>query len=143
MYTKNPSVYNDLNILYNSDENPDRFFKNWFCENIFQTGPNLGETDKLDQQISDRCFEIYSSIGEGGKKKQKDNSVKLANECPLNLDDMMMLISKRFMSIVEYHNLYLTELEVTNDAEEVFPIRPPLLKSLEFMEIGDYTTYSN
>lgn len=116
-YHRNPALYNELNVLYMSEENPDRFFKNWFCENIFQTGPNLGETDKLDQQISDRCFEIYSTIGDGGKKKQKDSGVKVANECPLNVDDMMMLVSHRFMTIEEYESLYLTEIEVTNDAE--------------------------
>lgn len=117
VHQRNTSLHNDLNVLYTSEENPDRFFKGWFCENIFQSGPNLGETDKLDQQISDRCFEVYSAIGEGGKKKQKDSSVKVANECPLNVDDMMMLVNHRFMTISEYQQMYLTELEVTNDAE--------------------------
>jgi hypothetical protein len=39
---KQPTLHNNLNILYNSDENPDKFFDSWFCENVFQTGPNLG-----------------------------------------------------------------------------------------------------
>lgn len=56
LYSRNPAVFNTLNILYNSDENPNKLFKTWFVENVYQTGPNLGETDKLDQQISDRCF---------------------------------------------------------------------------------------
>ena len=102
LYQRNPALHNELNVLYTSYENPDRFFKSWLCENIFQSGPNLGETDKLDQQISDRCFEVYIAIGEGGKKKQKDSSVKVANECPLNIDDMMMLVNHRFMTISEY-----------------------------------------
>jgi hypothetical protein len=56
---------------------------------------------------------------------------------------MMMLISKRFMSIDEYHDIYLTEVEMVIDAEEVFPLRPPLLKNLEFLEIEDYKAYRN
>lgn len=79
LYSKNPSVFNTLNILYNSDENPNKLFKSWFVENVYQTGPNLGETDKLDQQISDRCFEVYSAILVGAKKKLSDPSVKIAN----------------------------------------------------------------
>ncbi len=56
---------------------------------------------------------------------------------------MMILISKNFMSIEEYNQIYLTEVELFSDAEEVFPIKPSLLKNLEFLEIDEYNKFTN
>ena len=45
-HLKSPTLHHNLNILYQSFENPNRCFKTWICENIFQTGPMLSDSDK-------------------------------------------------------------------------------------------------
>ena len=61
----------------------------------------------------------------------------------MNVDDMCMMVHNSFMTIEEYHDMYIEEFQVTPDSEEQFPMRPGVLKYMEFMDTNDYTQYSN
>ena len=67
---KTPTLHNQIRIVYQSYENPSFFFKGWECDNIVQAGPNLVETEKTEEQIADRSFEIYEALEDGSKKKK-------------------------------------------------------------------------
>lgn len=88
-------------------------------------------------------YEIYSRICEGAKKKLSDPNTKIANECPLNMDDMCMMTNGSLMSIEEYGELYLEEMVMNPDSEEQFPMRPSVLQYMEFLEIDDYRNYKH
>ena len=72
-----------------------------------------------------------------------DGSTKIANECPINVDDMSMMVHGSLMSIDEFAELYLGEFEINADSEEQFPMRPSVLQYMEFLESDDYRKYKN
>lgn len=65
-----PALHSEIRIVYQSFENPYEFFKGWECDNHPQSGPILVETDKTEEQISDRSFEIYENLKDSAKLKK-------------------------------------------------------------------------
>ena len=49
---------------------------------------------------------------------------------------MSMLFSNRFMSIDDYAELYLEDLEIKLDSEVEFPYKPSLTRNLEYSDLG-------
>ena len=50
---------------------------------------------------------------------------EIAGEAKLPNEDLFMLISKRFMNIQEYLNLYVEDLDLVLEDEISFPQPPP------------------
>jgi hypothetical protein len=55
----------------------------------------------------------------------------------LNGDDMSILVSKQFMSMEEYLEIYLEEVEVTKESDLNYPLPPNVFKMIEFMEVQE------
>ena len=55
----------------------------------------------------------------------------------LNGEDMSILVSKHFMSMEEYLEIYLEEVEVTKESDLNYPLPPNVFKMIEFMEIQE------
>ena len=62
-----------------------------------------------------------------------NNSHKIGNMILLNNDDMSILISKQFMSLEEYIEIYVGEIDITKEADLNYPLPPNMFKMLEFM----------
>lgn len=56
---KRPALANAIRIVHQSYENVQSYFKGTDCDNNPQAGPILTETEKTEEQIQDRSFEIY------------------------------------------------------------------------------------
>jgi hypothetical protein len=138
---KEPNLHNQIRIVYQSYECPSEFFRGWECEYVVQAGPILSDTEKSEEQITQRSFEIYENIEDGAKRKKENASYKLANMFLLSNDDMSILISKNFMSLSEYHDIYLTTQERAKECESNYPQPPTIFNIMEFLELEDYTQY--
>jgi hypothetical protein len=55
----------------------------------------------------------------------------------LNGEDMSILVSKQFMSMEEYLEIYLEEVEVTKESDLNYPLPPNVFKMIEFMEVQE------
>jgi len=53
-------------------------------------------------------------------------------EIKIELDDMSLLFLPRFMTLDEYHEFYLEDIEIRLDSEKLFPYTPSLLRYLEY-----------
>lgn len=104
---REPKVHREIRIVYQSYECPTCFFLGWECDYLAGPGPVLIDTDKTEEQIADRSYDIYESIEEGAKKKLSNAAHKISNMFLLSNDDMSILICKNFMSLAEYHEIYL------------------------------------
>ena len=113
---KKEDLHNQIRIVYQSFENPFPFFKGWECDNIVQAGPTLVETEKTEEQIADRSFEIYEALEDGAKKKRQNASHKISNMFLLSNDDMSLLICERFMTLQEYNETYIKDFSYTREA---------------------------
>ena len=138
---KEKTIYIGINILALNEENPKRFYETWLYEGPFPFAPVM-ELDKSDQQIRDRLWAIYQLFCNAGNKTKgvRDaRNLKLVNEVALSNEDVFMLLQKNFMSIVDYSNLYLKDLEIDLDNEHVYPYPISLTSVLEFSDIGYLT----
>lgn len=103
-------LHKKITVVYQTYENTDQFFKNWDCDFVSNPGgPVLIETDKTEEQILDRSFEIYENLEDGAKKKRDNPAHKIANMFLLSNDDMSILICDQFMSLEEYASIYMRE----------------------------------
>lgn len=103
---KRPGLMNMIRVVHQSYENTRPLFNKVTCDNSPQPGPILGETEKTDEQIQDRSFEIYTLFLDGAKMKSDNPSHKIGNMIVLSNDDMAILICSKFMSLQEYLKLY-------------------------------------
>lgn len=101
--------HNTIRVVYQSYENSEQFFRNWDSDYVSAPGPVLVETDKTQDQITDRSFEIYENLADGAKKKKDNPAHKIANMFLLSNDDMSILICDQFMTLEEYAEFYLKE----------------------------------
>ena len=62
-------IYQILNIVVFSEENPDRCFSDWKSDNSYQGTPINLEYEKEENAISDRTWEIYAMICDAGRKQ--------------------------------------------------------------------------
>lgn len=140
-YRKEKNIYSMINVVTVNEDNPRRCFDKWYCENLFQTGPQLSDMDKTELQCQDRVWELYQQICNAGLKhsgrstKEKQTN-KIAQDVPISLDDINMLLHKRFLSIDEYVEMYLSEVKIDLESEKVFPFNMPLSRMLEFKDLG-------
>lgn len=86
-----PTLVNKIAIVHQSYENTKSFFKGVSCDNNPQPGPILGDTEKTDEQIQDRSFEIYELFMDGARMKAENPSHKIGNMIVLSNDDMSIL----------------------------------------------------
>ena len=49
---------------------------------------------------------------------------------------MSMLFMKKFMSIEDYYNMYLQDIEIHIDSEVQYPFTPSLIRNLEYLDKG-------
>ncbi|CAD8114083.1 unnamed protein product [Paramecium sonneborni] len=141
-YRKEKNIYSMINIVTVNEDNPTRCFDRWYCENLFQTGPQLSDMDKTEAQCQERVWELYQQVCNAGIKHsartQKDKQQnKIANDVPITLDDINMLLHKRFMSIEEYNELYLGDIKIELEQEKVYPQTLPLTRALEYKDLGE------
>lgn len=47
-YKREKHIYTMINIVTVNEDNPNRFYDKWYCENLFQTGPQLTDMDKTE-----------------------------------------------------------------------------------------------
>jgi hypothetical protein len=59
-----------------------------------------------------------------------------ASNIALNYDDLAMFMSKRTLSIAEYMNTYIEDLDIVLDDELSFPQPPSKSKYLEYFDEG-------
>ena len=59
----------------------------------------------------------------------------------LNNDDMSLLISEQFMSLMEYIDIYTGEINITKEADLNYPLPPNMFDMIEFMELDDYKSF--
>jgi hypothetical protein len=57
--SKKKSLHSNVRVAYQCYESPVQFFRSWDIDRVDQPGPVLVETEKTEQQISDRTYEIY------------------------------------------------------------------------------------
>lgn len=50
---------------------------------------------------------------------------------------MCLLISKYYLSINDYYNIYLADLQIDLDGEKQYPYQPSLISILEFQTKGN------
>lgn len=93
-------------IIHQSFENTTPYFKAVDCDNNPQPGPILSETEKTEEQIQDRSFEIYQLFMEGARMRSENPSHRISNMIVLSNDDLSILNCDRFMSLKEYLELY-------------------------------------
>jgi len=67
------------------------------------------------------------------KKKKDNSSYKVANMFLLSNDDMSILISKSFMTLEEYSNIYLESHESAKECEKNYPLPPSIFNTMEFL----------
>lgn len=49
-YHKEKSIYQNITIIAFTEENSNRFYNKWYCDNIYQAGPTLSqEIDKSEK----------------------------------------------------------------------------------------------
>jgi hypothetical protein len=130
---KRPTLVNIIRIVHQSYENLQPFFKGVDCDNIPQSGPILTDTEKTEEQIQDRSFEIYDLFIEGAKKRSENPSHKIGNMILLSNDDMSILISSKFMSLPEYIQLYTGEMNVDREQEFSYPLPPSFFHAMEYL----------
>lgn len=102
-------LHNKITVVYQSYENTDQFFKNWDCDYVSAPNSVIVDTDKTEEQILDRSFEIYENLEDGAKKKRDNPAHKIANMFLLSSDDMSILICDQFMTLEEYASIYMKE----------------------------------
>jgi uncharacterized protein involved in exopolysaccharide biosynthesis len=78
---------------------------------------------------------------EGAKKKSENPSHKVGTMVVLSNDDMSILISSRFMSLQEYIDFYIGEINVDRDQEFNYPLPPTFFEVMEFLELEDYESF--
>ncbi|KAL4480155.1 hypothetical protein ABPG74_020671 [Tetrahymena malaccensis] len=139
-YHKEKSIYQNINIIAFTEENSNRFYNKWYCDNIYQAGPTLSQDiDKSEKQVQDRSWEIFNQVCQAGSKYSQKGSKKqqkLATEINISTDDMSVLMSKFFTHIDDYYNLYLSDIEIQLDTELQYPYQPSLISILEFSTLG-------
>ena len=138
---KRPALVNTIRVVHQSYENVQGYFKGTDCDSNQQAGPILTETEKTEEQIQDRSFEIYDLFMEGAKKRSENPAHRIGNMILLSNDDMAILISNRFMSLAEYINLYTGELNVDREQEFSYPLPPSFFHVMEFLEVDDYQQF--
>jgi hypothetical protein len=74
---------------------------------------------------------------EGAKKKKENPSHKIGTMILLSNDDMSILISNHFMSLDEYVDLYIKEMEVERESELNYPLPPSFFEVMEFLESNE------
>lgn len=139
---KRPALVNVIRVVHQSYENFQAYFKATDCDSNPQAGPILSETEKTEEQIQDRSFEIYDLFMEGAKKRSENPSHRIGNMILLSNDDMAILICSRFMSLGEYVELYTGELNVDREQEFSYPLPPSFFHVMEFLEVDDYQKFS-
>lgn len=132
---KKPALINTVRVVYQSYENTLGFLKGSDCDNNPQAGPILSETDKTEEQIQERSFEIYELFMDGARKRYENSSHKIGNMILLSSDDMGILICSHFLSLQEYVELYTGEVNVDREQESNYPLPPSFLEVMEFLEI--------
>ena len=139
--SKKKALHHNIRIAYQSYESPVNFFRKWEMDKVDSTGPVLVDTEKTDQQISDRTFEIYEFLEEGGKKIKENASFKISNMLLLTNDDMSLLISNFYMTLAEYCEMYIEEVESKKEAEENYPLPTNIFNIVEFLETDNYMKF--
>ena len=91
--------HNTIRVVYQSYENSEQFFSNWDSDYVSAPNPVLVETDKTQDQIIDRGFEIYQKLEDGANKKKNNPAHKISNMFLLNTDDIQILICDQFMTL--------------------------------------------
>lgn len=109
---KRPNLVKVIRIVYQSYENVQQLLKGVDCDNNVQPGPILVDTEKTEEQIQDRSFEIYEQFMDGCRKRLENPAHKIGNMILLSNDDMGILICNRFMNLEEYLQLYTGEMNV-------------------------------
>ena len=129
-----------MTVVSISEENSSRYFKNFESENVQQTGIVPTETDRNEQQVSERVWQIYESFLKAGLKKQKMDSAvyKSSIEVNLNNEDIAMMISK-CPTIEFYNNFYFEDMEIELDNEKIFPSLQWYSSYIEYGDLGDFT----
>lgn len=77
-----------------------------------QAGPILVDTDKTEEQIQDRCYEIYELFMDGARKHLESPAHKIGTMISLSSDDMSLLMNNQFMSLTEFIEIYLQDVEI-------------------------------
>ncbi len=66
------------------------------------------------------------------KKAKEKGQKKISGEVNLTNDDMATLLMPYYMSIEQYAEMYLEDLEIKLDAELEYPYKPVLTRVLEY-----------
>lgn len=138
---KRGGLMNMVRVVHQSYENTRPLLSNVTCDNNPQPGPILSETEKTDEQITDRAFEIYTLFLDGAKMKADNPSHKIGNMIVLSNDDMAILNCSKFMSLAEYTKLYCQEMEVVREQESNYPLPPTFFELMEFLEVENYENF--
>jgi hypothetical protein len=135
---KRAGLMNMVRVVYQSYENSQGYLRGSDCDTNPQPGPILSETEKTEEQIQDRSFEIYELFMDGARKRSENAAHKIGNMILLSNDDMGILICNKFMSLEEYLELYVGEVNVDREQEANYPLPPSFLEVMEFLEIEQY-----
>lgn len=139
---KKDTIYASVVVLAFNEENPSRWFHHWGSGDVLWTGQHREDTDKNESEMHEIVWKAYDSFYQASlylaQKLEKEKKITknlwkdMADKINPGNEELYIMSSHHLMSIQEYYELYLDDLEIELDSEMHFPQNPTMIDILEY-----------
>lgn len=142
MASRKDTYYTGITVLTFNEDCPQRWFTHWGEGDLNWTPPQKEDHNKSEAELSDLNWKTYESFYQASlffaqrltqeKKITPQLWKDIASKINPNNEELFCLGCDNFMSIFEFYDLYLAELEIELESEFHYPQNKTMIDILEY-----------